>query len=97
MNFGETLAGFYQCSEDSEIGLKGCAFRRTVRRAMLCSGGMVRERIIPPMVLSVLFRTAEAVPFQSTNERYAREFAAEISGVALAIFGVVQDVMEDVS
>ena len=74
--FGKALAGIYECAEDIDIGLKGCAFRRTDCGDMFCSRGMVRGRIVPRMVLPVLFGTAEAVPFQSADKWDARQFAA---------------------
>ncbi len=48
--------------------LKGCAFRRTDSDALDCSGGMIRLRIIPPILLGDAFGTAEAVPFQIASE-----------------------------
>lgn len=93
VNFGEALAGSYECAENIDIAhLRGSVILSGVT-GRACAYGR-----------GALLRRADGsvrpyVDRGCGNERDAGEFAAKIGSVALAVLGVVQDgidVMEDV-
>src|SRR5690242_5206427 len=49
---------------------------------------MIRWRIIPPGIFYRTCGTAKAIPFQSDDQGDARDFAAQIGGVAVAILSL---------